>query len=82
MKTHNITPIKYSIHREGDSPMFGETSIHVSLDDDGAGEFLTIQQNSDNPEAGVVRLDFEELPLILEAAKLLKIGIEKNANDK
>lgn len=82
MKTHNLTPITYSIHREGDSPMFGESSIHVSLEDEGGGEFLIITQNSDNPEAGVIRLDFEELPLILEAAKLLKQGIEKNANDK
>jgi len=30
------TPIKYSIHSEGDAPLYSEYAIHISVDDDGA----------------------------------------------
>ena len=79
---HNITPITYSVHRKGDNPVFGESSIHISLEDDGGGEFVVIRQNTDDAEKGIIRLDFEELPLISEAVELLKKGLEKNADDQ
>lgn len=79
---YKITPIIYSVHRKGDNPVFGESSIHVSLEDDGAGEFIVIRQSTDDAEKGVIRLDFEEIPLISEAVELLKKGLEQNVDDQ
>jgi hypothetical protein len=64
------TPIKYAIHSERKSPIFGENTIHVSVEDEGAGFFYAVR--SVNPEPvepeheGALLLEYEELKAIME----------------
>lgn len=67
------TTTTISIHRVGDSPVFGESVTTVSLDDDGGGPFIVLHQPDG---AQQVRLDFKELELIMDAARMLMEGME------
>jgi len=74
---YKVTTTAYAVHQEGESPVYAETTTHVLLDDDGDGPFIVLQQTDDNAEAGKVKFDVEELPLIVEAAKkLIPEGVE------
>lgn len=57
-----------AIHREGDSPIFGESVTMVRLDDEAAGAFLVLEQDN-----GFVRLELHELNEIVDAAKELLV---------
>lgn len=67
------TTTTISIHRVGDSPVFGESVTTVSLDDDGGGPFIVLHQPDG---AQQMRLDFKELELIMDAARMLMEGME------
>ena len=56
-----------SVYKENDSPVFGETSTHVTLDDEGGGCFFTIKQDS-----GTLRFDFDEFEEVVKAVNVLK----------
>ena len=71
MAKWKITPISVSVHLDTDNPIFGETATQVSLDDEAAGAIICLQQIHDNTEKGLVKVDIEELELILKAAKEL-----------
>jgi len=58
-----------AIVQNGESPVFGDNTVTVSLDDEGAGPFVVI---SHVEQAGVVRLDFSEADLLCEAIERLK----------
>lgn len=63
-KQMKTTPIKFSIHADGDDPVLSETAIFVEIQDEGAGKFFEVSSmESDKP----VRLDQED---VLELAKL------------
>ena len=74
MTTYRMTPLAISIHPEGDNPIYGERATHVRLDDETGGAFVVITQIDDNAKPGEVRIDPEELPLILQAAASLIAG--------
>lgn len=62
-----------TVHSEKDNIVFGENNINVSLDDEAAGYYITIQNNnSDN----VVRLDFDEVDEVFKAIKQLQKQVE------
>lgn len=67
------TTTTISIHRVGDNPVFGESVTTVSLDDDGGGMFIVLHQPDG---AQQMRLDFRELELIVDAARMLMEGID------
>lgn len=56
-----------AIHRAGDSPIFGESTTIVRLDDDGGGPFIVIEQVTEALHS-VVKLDPDELPAVMRAA--------------
>ena len=70
------TPIVVSVYREGDNPIFGETATHICIDDDAAGPFVVLKQRYDNTELGTVRLDIEELQIIIEQSKKMLEGYQ------
>jgi hypothetical protein len=47
MTTYKTTILQVSVHREESNPVFGEGNTYVSVDDESAGPFLTIQQHDD-----------------------------------
>lgn len=63
-----ITPTRLAIHTKKESPLYSETAIIVSLDDEGGGEFLTIG-NSDSEH--VVSLNFDEIDILADACHRL-----------
>ena len=63
-----------AIHRTGDSPIFGESTTIVRLDDEGGGPFIVIEQFTET-QPSVVKLDPEEVTLVMRtASRLLRQG--------
>ena len=61
------TPMAVSIHSETDNPVFGETSIHVSVEDEAGGPFICIKHDDQT-----ISMDLPALELVLiEARKLI-----------
>lgn len=65
------TILTVAIHPEDVNPVFGESSTHISVQDDGGGPFIRLFQCNDETENGTVKLDLQELELVFEAAKEL-----------
>lgn len=73
--TRKITAITYAIHAPDESPIFGEQTIHVSADDEGAGMFLVIKadlQGVTSAGKGEIRIDCAELADVVAVAELLR----------
>ena len=60
--------IATSIYRDGDSPLFGNTAIKVALEDEAAGAFLVISQESEE-HTGKIIVELEELRAVLATAE-------------
>jgi len=71
MPVYKTTILQVVIHLEGENPVFGEGNTYVSLEDEASGPFLVIHQHDDEVERGKVRLCYEELLAVAEAAKML-----------
>ena len=71
MTARKITPIGMSVHMPDESPIFGEDATHVMVDDEAAGPFIVLRQFKDHSSIGEVRMDLEELELVLRAARRL-----------
>ena len=71
MTARKITPIGMSVHLPDESPIFGDSSTHVIVDDESAGPFIVLRQFTDNSKLGEVRLDIAELEAVLRAARRL-----------
>ena len=66
-----LTVTEIAVHKEGESPIFGEIVTHVKLDDEGAGTFIKIMQHYGN-DFSTIRLDFNEIEYIVKAIEMLK----------
>lgn len=66
-----LTVTEIAVHKEGESPIFGEIVTHVKLDDEGGGPFIKITQHNDT-KMDEIRLDFNEIEYILKAIETLK----------
>ena len=83
MSKYKTTILTVAIHREESNPIFGEGNTYVSVDDEAAGPFLTIEQTDVVMENGKVRMDYEEFLAVAEAAKMLmhQMYIEQAAQE-
>lgn len=61
-----MTTTAIAIHPAGESPIYGEMTTTVSLDDEAAGPFLVLKQ-----EKGEVRICFDEWREVQNAASIL-----------
>ena len=86
-----ITPIKYAIHSKEESPIFGEDTLHIEIQDDAGGYYYTLEQicpSSPNDEntfgIGKISLDKEEIHMISDLVKKIESGVRLigNMNDK
>lgn len=68
-----LTVTEIAVHKEGESPIFGDIVTHVKLDDEGAGAFIKIVQHNDT-QMNEIRLDFNEIEYILKAIETLRAG--------
>jgi hypothetical protein len=62
-----LTITEVAVHFEGESPIFGELTTIVKLEDEGAGYFLTIGQYDH-----IIRLGLEEFDTLIKAVALIK----------
>jgi hypothetical protein len=54
-----------------DEPIFSEMATHIQIEDEAAGEFISVHQQSDHAKAGVVNITAEEWPHIKAAIEQL-----------
>jgi hypothetical protein len=71
------SPVKISLHKQNFNPVYGEGVLQVSLEDEGGGTYLKIEQLND--VLNYITIDFNELEALLEAAKMLG-GITKKSS--
>jgi hypothetical protein len=76
-----ITPITYAIHKEKESPIFGEDTIHVSAESTGIGIFFKIKNispgSSEFSGENTLFLEEDEINEIVQACNLLKENIKE-----
>lgn len=66
-----ISPTSFAIYRDDEHPIHGESSTRVSLTDEGGGPFIVVTQWLDGEEQ-TVRLEFDEIELLVQAVEQLK----------
>lgn len=71
MSNSIITPIAVSIHPSTSNAVFGQGILHLSIDDEGGGQFFVLEEVSDIQDPGKVKIDPEEMSVLLEAARRL-----------
>jgi hypothetical protein len=71
-----LTTTEISVHKEDHNPIFGEIVTRVKLRDEGGGFFVNLIQINDHGEQ-VIRLDFNEIDLIVKAINILKEGADE-----
>jgi hypothetical protein len=67
-----LTVTEISVHKEDESPIFGDIVTRVRLADEGAGMFIKIIQDNHH-DVATIRLDFNEIEYILKAIATLKV---------
>ena len=77
---YNTYVTEISIAHGDNHPVFGESVTKVALQDEAGGMFLEIIQEGNDfngQEKQTIRLEFDELRCILEAAKILEDNAKK-----
>ena len=64
-------PLGYAVYREDDNPLFGESSTHILIDDEAAGPFIVLKQDTDEGTQEL-RFDFDEMDILFEIVNKLK----------
>lgn len=72
MTNYTKTILAVSVHLDSENPVFGENSLHVSLDDDAGGMYVKLTQCNDDIAPGEVKLDFDQLDLIKQVVDELR----------
>lgn len=66
------TVLTISVHPDGDNPVFANSATRVTLDDEGSGIFIVLDQSATEfAQHGRVRLDVDELAEINKAIETL-----------
>jgi hypothetical protein len=73
---YKTTAIKTAIHEHGENAIFGDSSIHVSIEDEGAGGFIKIECGSET-----LNIDFEDLEQVLVVATQMLDAYKRNGNE-
>ncbi len=70
IKKDMITASKHVIHKKDENVVFGD-NLEVILEDDAAGYYFSITDHQGNN----VKIDFKEVPELIEAINILKESI-------
>lgn len=68
------TTIAIAVHPEYENPIYGDGVIHVCLEDEVAGYFIVLKQNSDDMVQARIRVEIDELELIAKIARRMVNG--------
>ena len=61
-----------AVHPVGTNPVFAEGRTLLEIEDEAGGPFLVLTQEPDTGKPQSIRLDFDELEAIVQAAALLR----------
>ena len=64
--TYITRPIKWIVLPEGE-PVFCEQATTIEITDEAGGEFVTVSQQRDEPNAQTIKIDRDDWPLIRDA---------------
>lgn len=83
MSKYVSTIMSVSVHNKAVNPIYGEFNVVVSVEDEGAGPFLVLEQSTDDGANQKIRVDYDELLAVVQAAKMLmeQTYIEKVSED-
>ena len=83
MSKYVSTIMSVSVHQKAVDPTYGEFNIVVRVEDEGAGPFLVLEQSTDDGVNQKIRVDYDELLAVVQAAKMLmeQTYIEKASKD-
>jgi hypothetical protein len=70
-----LTVTEIAVHREDQSPIFGDLTTHVSVADEGGGIYVRITQDTDDGPVSI-RMDFNEVDHWVQAINILKSGVQ------
>lgn len=79
MSEYLKTVVSVSIHKRGQNPIFGEFVTRVDLCDEAGGPFVELSQNEVSEK---LRLDIDEIAVILEVAKDMEKQYIENNREK
>lgn len=69
-----IAITEVSIYPASDSPIYSARATKIALEDEGGGRFISITQDTDDYGTQCIRLDFAEIPHLVEAVRILQSG--------
>jgi len=69
-KPYRSTVVAIAVHRDTESPIYGEGTTTIRLEDEGSGPFLLLSQGTDDGTQ-TLRLDPAEILIVLEDAERL-----------
>lgn len=78
---YEITPLKYAVGMKGENPVFGEGVTRVEVDDEAAGPFIVLSQCSDEYGEQKIRVNLDELKVVLGVAVRLINRYPKELRD-
>lgn len=64
------TPLVCATHYAGDSPVYGESTTHICIDDEAGGPFIVLKQFRSEGDQEL-RFDMDEFDAVYKAAKKL-----------
>lgn len=67
-----VSIVKIAVHRDVESPVYGENAITIELDDEGGGMFFVIAQGENR-----IRIELEELKKLTSAGEKILSQFEK-----
>lgn len=70
-----LTVTEIAVHKEKESPVFGDMVTRVKLADEGGGTFIEIMQDNSN-HMNTIRLDFDEIEYVVKAIEMLRAGYD------
>jgi hypothetical protein len=69
---YKVTELMVSVHATNDNPVFGVSSTHIKIEDEGSGGFIILSQTNEFNNPGELRFDLDELSIVYaEASKLM-----------
>lgn len=69
---YECKPVKYAIYAENENPVFGDTVVTVSLEDEAGGPFLVLSSTGDRVQhPGTIEIEFGQWAALNKAARQL-----------
>ena len=69
--SYKTVPVKYSIYADDDNPIFGNSVLSVSIEDEAAGPYIEIEQVSDENHGKII-FDLDQIDALVDLLKKLK----------